>query len=297
LHRIADAFFGEAKTMRDVANNLSPLAILDKARKAVPAVNFALGVAGIAAAAALVSLLVGKSNSSIILLSSSFVGMILLFIFSKLVVSTAPSIQFAGVVLVWLVLVFFATFLLFTTTAFVLAWPCNWAEMLGVRADCASSAAQRRGVDPVYSGYSSSELGVSVIYPNNILTLDTTERKQRKLVLRDADGRPVVKITRTAIPEHKNVRLGRENEAGDLARMNVPVTYIAPEKEHNWSNWYVLSGVSHGTEFYFRRWYCEDSVVSMEFMYGKELAPLFDKLIPVMTREFMMSNVAPKLEP
>src|SRR5438876_7546080 len=94
-------------------SNLSPMAILDKARKAVPAVNYALGVAGIAAAAAMVSWLVGNNNSSIILLSSSFVGMILLFIFAKLVASTAPSIQFAGVVLVWMVLVFFATFLLF----------------------------------------------------------------------------------------------------------------------------------------------------------------------------------------
>ena len=283
--------------MRDSANYLSQMAILDKARKAVPAVNFALGVAGIAAAAAMVSWLVGKNNSSIILLSSSFVGMILLFIFSKLVVSPAPSIQFAGVALVWLVLVFFATFLLFTTTAFVLAWPCNWAEMLGVKTNCSLSAGQGRAVDPVYTGYSSPELGVSVIFPNNILTLDTTERKQRKLLLRDGSGHPVVKILRTALPEHKNVRLGRDNETSELARMNFSVTYIAPEKEQNWSNWYVLSGVSHGTEFYFRRWYSEDSVVSMEFTYGKEFAPLFDKLIPMMTHELMMSNVAPKVEP
>src|SRR5580704_11749634 len=116
--------------MRASPSSLSPIAILDKARKAVPAVNYALGVAGIAAAAAIVSWLVGKNNSSIILLSSSFVGKILLFVFSKLVVSAAPSIQFAGIVLVWMILVFFATFLLFTTTAFVLAWPCNWAEVL-----------------------------------------------------------------------------------------------------------------------------------------------------------------------
>ena len=91
--------------MNTSPSDFSPIAILDKARKAVPAVNYALGVAGIAAAAAIVSWLVGNNNSSLILLSSAFVGMILLFIFSKLVVSTAPSIQFAGVALVWIILI------------------------------------------------------------------------------------------------------------------------------------------------------------------------------------------------
>jgi hypothetical protein len=152
-------------------SSLTPMAILDKARKAVPAVNYALGVAGIAAAAAIVSWLVGKNISSIILLSSSFVGMILLFIFSKLVVSTAPSIQFAGVFLVWITLVFFAIFLLFTTTAYVLTWPCNWAEFLGVTAKCSISGDPRKFVpDPAYTTYSSPELGITAVYPNNILT-------------------------------------------------------------------------------------------------------------------------------
>jgi hypothetical protein len=75
-----------------------------------------------------------------------------------------------------------------------------------------------------------------------------------------------------------------------LKKMNFSVTYIAPEREQNWSNWYVLSGVNHGTEFYFRRWYCEDSIVSIEFMYAKELAPLFDNLIPKMTHELTMNS-------
>ena len=85
------------------------------------------------------------------------------------------------------------------------------------------------------------------------------------------------------------MKLGRENEVAQLKKMNFSVTYVAPEKEQNWSNWYVLSGVNHGTEFYFRRWYCEDSIVSIEFMYAKELAPLFDNLIPKMTYELTMS--------
>ena len=34
-----------------------------------------------------------------------------------------------------------------------------------------------------------------------------------------------------------------------------------------------------------RRWYSHDIIVSIEFIYPKELAPLFDKVIPTMTHE------------
>ena len=104
----------------------------------------------------------------------------------------------------------------------------------------------------------------------------------------------MIRVLRTALPEHKNVQLGRQQEVDDLKRMDHTLTYIAPESEKNWSNWYVLSSVKHGTEFYFRRWYSDDSVVSLEFIYPKELAPLFDKLIPTMTNEFAFSSASPK---
>ena len=58
---------------RRAAAELSPMTVLDKARKAVPAVNYGLGVAGVAAAAAIVNLMVGKSQASFILLGSAFV--------------------------------------------------------------------------------------------------------------------------------------------------------------------------------------------------------------------------------
>jgi hypothetical protein len=35
----------------------------------------------------------------------------------------------------------------------------------------------------------------------------------------------------------------------------------------------------------------------MKFMYGKELAPLFDKVIGTMTRELVYSRVAPDIRP
>jgi TIR domain-containing protein len=149
--------------------------------------------------------------------------------------------------------------------------------------------------EPAYTEYRSPDhLGVTVVYPNNILTLDTRERQERRLSMRDPEGRPLVRVLRTALPDH-NVKLGRQREEDELRRMDYTLTYIAPESDKNWSNWYVLSGVKHGTEFYFRRWYSDDSVVSLEFFYPKELAPLFDKLIPRMTHEFSFSSTSPKI--
>jgi hypothetical protein len=102
-----------------------------------------LGVAGIAAAAAIINILLGSTQSglaSVILVGSAFVGMILLFLFSRLVVSDAPGTQFAGVFLVWIVLLSFATFLVFTTSALIAGWPCNWSELLTTRSRCAPGA-------------------------------------------------------------------------------------------------------------------------------------------------------------
>ena len=65
------------------------------------------------------------------------------------------------------------------------------------------------------------------------------------------------------------MKAGRDQEVAELKRLDYTLTYIAPELEKNWSNWYVLSGVKLGTEFYFRRWYTDDSVVSIEFIYPR----------------------------
>jgi hypothetical protein len=92
----------------------TPLGILNLARQAVPAVNYALGVAGIAAAGAIITLFLGWTKASIVLICLSFIGMVPLFVFSQLVVSKSRSNQIAGAVLLWAVLLFFVTFLFFT---------------------------------------------------------------------------------------------------------------------------------------------------------------------------------------
>jgi hypothetical protein len=124
-----------------VTTVMSPIAILDKARKAVPAVNFALGVAGIAAATAIVVGFIGHTAASLVLFALIFIGMVLLFIFSTLINSRSSSNKLAGEVLVWAVMIFFVVFLAFTTTAVAAGWPCNWAQLLNLKSRCNSQVA------------------------------------------------------------------------------------------------------------------------------------------------------------
>ena len=63
--------------------------------------------------------------------------MILLFVFSQLVVSKSRSTQIAGTVLLWAVLLFFVTFLVFTVTAFADEWPRPWAIFLAITPNAA----------------------------------------------------------------------------------------------------------------------------------------------------------------
>ena len=165
--------------------------------------------------------------------------------------------------------------------------PCQWAALFG---ESGCSLSGHNTVEPAYQNYNSAELGVTITFPSNILTLDTTERKQQRLTLKDGNGQQVVKIWRGPLSGQRDVKLARENEAAQLKQMNAAPTLIAPELEKNWSNWYVLSGVSHGTEYYFRRWYCPDSIVSIEFTYDKSVSPLFDVIIPRMTKETTMTD-------
>jgi hypothetical protein len=109
---------------------LSPVEIIRIARKAVPAVDFALGVAGVAAAAAVVIAFVGSGRAAFIILGSIFVAMLLLFGFARLTASKSQSATNAGIVLLWAVIVFFCIFLVFTVTAVAIEWPPLWREIL-----------------------------------------------------------------------------------------------------------------------------------------------------------------------
>jgi hypothetical protein len=112
--------------------SLSPANILTIARKAVPAVDYALGAAGVAAAAAIVTGFLGNGRAAIIILGGMLIAMLLLFAFARLVASQSAAVNNAGIVLLWSAIAFFCIFLLFTVTAFAFWWPAPWAQALGV---------------------------------------------------------------------------------------------------------------------------------------------------------------------
>ncbi|MDR9808223.1 hypothetical protein [Rhizobium hidalgonense] len=122
--------------MTEFEKNLNPMEVIHRARQAVPAVDYALALAGIAAAGSLVVGFIGYSQASVILFGLLFIGMVLVFVFSRLIVSKSRSIQTAGLSLMWLVLAFFAFFMFFTVTAVATGWPCNWADVLKVKNSC-----------------------------------------------------------------------------------------------------------------------------------------------------------------
>ena len=103
----------------------------------------------------------------------------------------------------------------------------------------------------------------------------------------------MVTIRRNDLPAVKDIKLAQQNEVDELKRNNSTPTYIAPEKEQNWSNWYVISGLSRGNVFYYRRWHTEDSVVSIEFFFPADMKPKFDPWIPNMTRELLFTRTRP----
>jgi hypothetical protein len=113
-------------------SSFSPWNVLMAARKAVPAVDYALGAAGIAAAGSIVTAFLGRDKVSIIIFGGMLVAMILLFVFARLVASTSPLITYAGYFLTWAVVLFFVTFLVFTATAMAIGQPVIWAGVLGV---------------------------------------------------------------------------------------------------------------------------------------------------------------------
>lgn len=112
--------------------SMTPLDILDAARKAVPAVNYALGVAGIAAAGALIVGFLGKGRAAIIILAGIFVAMFLLVVFASAVGAEGNSATTAGTVIQWAVTIFFCFFLAFSATAVAFGWPVALTSVLGL---------------------------------------------------------------------------------------------------------------------------------------------------------------------
>jgi hypothetical protein len=151
--------------------------------------------------------------------------------------------------------------------------------------------------EPTYVFVNNSDIGATFEFPNNKLSLDTTQRQQLRLLLRDGDGNVRVKITRTSLPESKDVKLERDKEKEQWEHFGYIVTYVAPEKEANLKNWYVLSGLNNKIIIYVRRWYLNDSVGSIEFTYPMDVKAEYEGILTRMTSDLVFSESTPKQVP
>ena len=110
---------------------IDPFSILKEARIAVPALDYALGAAGVAAAAAIILMFIGSyGQAGYIIIGSVFIAMFLIFAFSQLIKTDSGRIP--GIVLLWMVVVFFGFFLVFTITAFIWHVPEAWSDILKI---------------------------------------------------------------------------------------------------------------------------------------------------------------------
>jgi pentapeptide repeat protein len=107
------------------------LGIIQRAQRAVPAVKYALGVVGIAAAAAATSILLGHTRTSIISVALMLAGMVVLFVFAKLVAGGASrSVHAAANVVLWTVVLIFSAALVCGFLAVVARWPPALVEFM-----------------------------------------------------------------------------------------------------------------------------------------------------------------------
>lgn len=111
--------------------NISPFNILKQATSKVPALKYALGVAGIAAAIAIIKTLITDLRVAIFGIIWMLVLMTVLFIFAKLTSVASREIRLPAIVLLWfsLLLTIASASLLFASVFF--DWPINLKHIIG----------------------------------------------------------------------------------------------------------------------------------------------------------------------
>jgi hypothetical protein len=110
--------------------NANPLRVLKEAIKQVPALKFALGVAGIAAAAAIIKSLVSDPRVAVFGIILMVILMTVLVVFAKLTAIASKDFKLPAMILMWfsLVLVMAVSSLLFTSTFF--NWPMKLKDVV-----------------------------------------------------------------------------------------------------------------------------------------------------------------------
>ena len=106
--------------------NLSPIQLLREAIKAVPALKYALGVAGLVAVIAIVGAFRVRPEIAVLGAIATLVLMVALLVFANLTKTAKKHFLFPAMVMMWsfLVLVIAAAGLLFCSTFF--NWPMDF---------------------------------------------------------------------------------------------------------------------------------------------------------------------------
>jgi hypothetical protein len=125
-----ETFLGENTPNQPITGS-GPLAIAKAAIWAVPAVRYALGVAGIAAIIAIVGGFKIDFRVAVFGVIIMFVLMVVLVLFARLSKASDPTFAIAGKVLLWFSLVLMITVATFLTTSVFFSWPRDLGPWLG----------------------------------------------------------------------------------------------------------------------------------------------------------------------
>lgn len=134
--------------------------------------------------------------------------------------------------------------------------------------------------------YASRVLALGFEYPVEHFSIANTTRYDGEIFLVDSQGKRRVAFKRMASGNSLTIEEARSAEIAALEQAGWVITYAAPEKAKNWSNWYVVSGIRQGEAFYFRRNRSGGDTVSFEVRYPKKEQLLYGKLIGLLHRRF-----------
>jgi hypothetical protein len=251
---------------------MTAINVLQQAIRKVPSVKYALGVAGVAAAAALVVSLVGTTKSGLIIMSCTFVAMVLLYVFSILVASKGYASTVAGVILMYSVILFFCSFMGFTISAFAGYGPKPWADFLGIKFNVAEPNKPVVGTSDVnVPGY-------------GILKVKDSDRIALKSVLKGYD-RFTPAIYRLVV----SANTGTPLRVGDADGMLM--AWLTPSKETNCFNLNTFYTDRDGNREYGARDACRigDAWITRVPAITKRLSPSVDpgedgRIVPFLLR-------------
>ena len=127
------------------AKSSGPMQILRTAISAVPAVRYALGVAGIIAAAALVKELFSSTQAALLVAAAMLALMALLLVFAAATKLAPGFLQMPALVFTWAILILFVMSSGLTVLSVFFGWPKSFPELVRqIKAENSQSQAQAR---------------------------------------------------------------------------------------------------------------------------------------------------------